>query len=113
MDIGQQTRIAMDKYDTLQKIVDQLEFCFDGADGGYKISSNVAFLKLKEMAIELQRISNAPILSAVPSGNDSENELVKRCNFDIQDLSNSQFAHGWFECYEWMKEEITKRGIAG
>lgn len=67
MDIGEQTRIEMNKYDTLQKIVEQLEWCFNGADGGYKISMNVAFLKLKEMAIEQQRISNTPILSAVPS----------------------------------------------
>lgn len=64
MDIGKQTKIEMDKYDTLQKIVDQLEYCNYETDGRC-LTNNVAFLKLKEMAIEQQRISNTPILCEV------------------------------------------------
>ena len=40
---------AMDKYDTLQKIVDHLEECEYRTEMG-PISKNVAFLKLKELA---------------------------------------------------------------
>lgn len=71
MNIGKQTRIEMDKYDTLQKIVDQLEYCNYETDGRC-LTNNVAFLKLKEMAIEQQRISDTPTLSAVPSERDVE-----------------------------------------
>lgn len=39
-----QTEIEMDKYDSLQKIVDQLE----SVDGSLKM--NIAFMKLKQMA---------------------------------------------------------------
>jgi len=41
--------IAMDKYDSLQKIVDQLESCEYENQSGI-LSKNVAFLKLKELA---------------------------------------------------------------
>ena len=44
-----QTEIEMDKYDTLQKIVEQLEFCNYEAEGGL-LKNNVAFLSLKRMA---------------------------------------------------------------
>ncbi len=44
-----QAEIEMDKYDTLQKIVDQLEFCNYEAEGGI-LKNNVAFLSLKRMA---------------------------------------------------------------
>lgn len=44
-----QTEIEMDKYDTLQKIVEQLEFCNYEAEGGF-LKNNVAFLSLKRMA---------------------------------------------------------------
>ena len=39
----------MDKYDTLQKIVDQLEKCEYECEGGV-LKMNIAFLKLKQMA---------------------------------------------------------------
>jgi hypothetical protein len=47
-----QTEIEMDKYDTLQKIVDQLELAFSGKskDISADINMNVAFLSLKRMA---------------------------------------------------------------
>jgi hypothetical protein len=41
--------IEMDKYDTLQKIVDQLEMSDYECEGGY-LKMNVAFMKLKQMA---------------------------------------------------------------
>jgi hypothetical protein len=44
-----QSEIEMDKYDTLQKIVNQLEMSEYECEGGY-LKLNVAFLKLKEMA---------------------------------------------------------------
>lgn len=44
-----QTEIEMDKYDTLQKIVEQLEFCNYEAESGF-LKNNVAFLSLKRMA---------------------------------------------------------------
>lgn len=44
-----QTEIEIDKYDTLQKIVNQLEFCEYESEGGY-LKNNVAFLSLKRMA---------------------------------------------------------------
>jgi hypothetical protein len=44
-----QTEIEMDKYDTLQKIVEQLEFSNYEAEGGV-LKNNVAFLSLKRMA---------------------------------------------------------------
>lgn len=44
-----QTRIEMDKYDTLEKIVTQLESCNFQCKAG-NLTRNVAFLKLKEMA---------------------------------------------------------------
>lgn len=44
-----QTEIEMDKYDTLQKIVDQLELCNYESEGGF-LKTNVAFLSLKRMA---------------------------------------------------------------
>jgi hypothetical protein len=44
-----QAEIEMDKYDTLQKIVDQLESCEYESIGGYLVN-NVAFLALKRMA---------------------------------------------------------------
>lgn len=45
-----QTKTEMDKYDTLQKIVTQLESCNYENEVG-KLTKNVAFLKLKEMAL--------------------------------------------------------------
>ncbi len=44
------TEIAMDKFDTLQKIVDQLEFVDYTNEHGVSIKMNVAFMKLKLMA---------------------------------------------------------------
>jgi len=44
-----QTEIEIEKYDTLQKIVEQLEFCNYEAEGGF-LKNNVAFLSLKRMA---------------------------------------------------------------
>ena len=44
-----QSEIEMDKYDTIQKIVDQLEFCNYECEGGF-LKMNVAFLALKRMA---------------------------------------------------------------
>jgi hypothetical protein len=41
--------IEMDKYDTIKKIVEQLEFCYYEAKGGF-LNDNVAFLSLKRMA---------------------------------------------------------------
>ncbi len=45
-----QTEIEMDKYDTLQKIVDQLEFCEYENEAGL-LKNNIAFLSLKRMAL--------------------------------------------------------------
>jgi len=45
-----QTEIAMDKYDTLQKIINQLEFVDYTNEHGESIKMNVAFMKLKQMA---------------------------------------------------------------
>tara|TARA_R110000782_G_C14540440_1_gene383675 strand:- start:52 stop:438 length:387 start_codon:yes stop_codon:yes gene_type:complete len=42
--------IDMDKYDTLQKIIDQLEFAGYKNEHGGDIQINVAFMKLKLMA---------------------------------------------------------------
>ena len=44
-----QSEIEMDKYDTLQKIVDQLEMSDYECEGGY-LKNNIAFLSLKKMA---------------------------------------------------------------
>jgi len=44
-----QVEIEMDKYDTLQKIIDQLELCNYEQEGGY-LKNNIAFLALKRMA---------------------------------------------------------------
>lgn len=44
-----QAEIEMDKYDTLQKIVDQLEMSNYECEGGF-LKNNVAFMKLKQMA---------------------------------------------------------------
>ena len=44
-----QTEIEIDKYDTLQKIVEQLEKCNYETEGGF-LKNNVAFLSLKRMA---------------------------------------------------------------
>lgn len=44
-----QTEIEMDKYDTLKKIVEQLEFCEYENQAGV-LKNNVAFLSLKRMA---------------------------------------------------------------
>ncbi len=44
-----QIEIEMDKYDTLQKVVDQLESCNYESKGSVMIN-NVAFLSLKRMA---------------------------------------------------------------
>jgi hypothetical protein len=44
-----QTEIEMDKYDTIQKIVEQLELCNYEAPQGC-LKNNVAFLALKRMA---------------------------------------------------------------
>ena len=46
-----QTEIEMDKYDTLQKIVDQLEMSDYECEGGV-LKNNVAFMKLKLMALK-------------------------------------------------------------
>ena len=40
--------IEMDKFDTIKKIVDQLEFCNYECEGGY-LKNNTAFLALKRM----------------------------------------------------------------
>ena len=45
-----QAEIEMDKYDTLQKIVDQLEMC-DYENEASVLKNNVAFLALKRMAL--------------------------------------------------------------
>jgi len=45
-----QTEIEMEKYDTLQKIVDQLEICEYEGQGGF-LKNNIAFMRLKQMAI--------------------------------------------------------------
>ena len=42
--------IAMDKYNTLQKIVDQLAFCNYTNEQGESLTTNIAFMKLKQMA---------------------------------------------------------------
>lgn len=44
-----QTEIEMDKYDSLQKIVDQLESCNYEAEVGFLVN-NIAFMKLKQLA---------------------------------------------------------------
>lgn len=44
-----QTRTEMGQYDTLEKIVKQLESCNYENEAG-KLTRNVAFLKLKEIA---------------------------------------------------------------
>jgi hypothetical protein len=44
-----QAEIEMDKYDTLQKIVNQLEMSDYECEGGY-LRNNIAFLSLKRMA---------------------------------------------------------------
>ena len=44
-----QTEIEIDKFDTIDKIVKQLEFCNYKSEGGILIN-NVAFLALKRMA---------------------------------------------------------------
>lgn len=45
-----QTEIEIDKYDTLQKIVEQLELCnYENNLGGF-LTNNTAFLALKKMA---------------------------------------------------------------
>ena len=46
-----QAEIEMDKYDTLQKIVDQLEFCNYETEGRF-LKNNIAFLSLKRMAFK-------------------------------------------------------------
>lgn len=46
-----QTEIEMDKYDTLSKIVEQLESCNYETVGGF-LKNNVAFLALKRMALK-------------------------------------------------------------
>jgi len=46
-----QSEIEMDKYDTLQKIVDQLEKCNYECEAGV-LKMNVAFLSLKRMALK-------------------------------------------------------------
>ena len=43
------TDLEMDKYDTLQKIVEQLEFCNYKSEAG-SLKNNVAFMSLKKMA---------------------------------------------------------------
>ena len=44
-----QTEIEIDKYDTLSKIVEQLEMCKYECEGGF-LNNNVAFLSLKRMS---------------------------------------------------------------
>jgi hypothetical protein len=44
-----QTEIEMDKYDSIQKIVSQLELCEYKCEGGF-LKNNIAFLALKRMA---------------------------------------------------------------
>lgn len=41
----------VDKYDSLQKIVDQLESCHYECEGGI-LENNIAFIKLKQLAKE-------------------------------------------------------------
>ena len=46
-----QTEIEMDKYDTLQKIIEQLEFCeYQTKDTQHNLKDNIAFMQLKRMA---------------------------------------------------------------
>ena len=45
----QMTQEEIDKYDSLQKIVDQLEMCEYECIGG-NLVNNIAFIKLKELA---------------------------------------------------------------
>lgn len=53
MNIGPETRKKMDEYDSLQKIVDQLErHNYQSEDRIHHMKNNVAFMKLKEMAKE-------------------------------------------------------------
>jgi len=45
------TEIEMDKYDTLKKIVEQLESCeYQSKDTLHDLKNNVAFLSLKRMS---------------------------------------------------------------
>ena len=46
-----QEEIDMDKYDTLQKIVDQFEMSDYECEGGF-LKNNIAFMALKKMAIK-------------------------------------------------------------
>jgi hypothetical protein len=49
--------IEEEKYDTLQKIVDQLEFCnYQTEDGLYMLKDNLAFIALKKLAINSEKI---------------------------------------------------------
>lgn len=50
-----QTEIEMDKYDTLDKIVKQLEWCNYECEGG-SLKMNVAFLSLKQMAVAQTKV---------------------------------------------------------
>ena len=53
----EQTKKEMAKYDTLQKIVDQLEMTeYQSKDGMHFLANNVAFLKLKNLAKETNEI---------------------------------------------------------
>jgi len=68
---------------------------------------------LEEQYENSRRISNTPILSAVPSGKESNDALNDYVGFiasipEIQDKKS-----GWRECYNWMIEELKRRGIAG
>lgn len=46
-----QAKIEMKKYDTLQKIIEQLEFCdYQTKDGLHSLRDNIAFCSLKLMA---------------------------------------------------------------
>ncbi len=52
-------------------------------------------------------------LSAVPSGIEADDELIKRLNGQPIDTGHDMFVSGWNECYQWVVEIIKQRGIAG
>ena len=70
---------------------------------------------------ELAASRESRILSAVPSEEIAritcEKEIKEQGDYPIAGLSvrspHNFFRAGWWSCYLWMKDEITKRGIAG
>ena len=75
-------------------------------------SKNDVRLLLKYIE-ELEASRDSRQLSAVPSGKESNDALNDYVGFiasipEIQDKKS-----GWRECYNWMIEELKRRGIAG